>query len=481
MPEKPVDSLEVFTLEPMSAGDIIDRAVRLYKRNFLSLVKIVLAPSLIAYLGSILFSIGMHNFSLMRGDTRVALTTGMLVTGGTLWLFGNAAFYAVIGGSSRSLIGHFFEGKPILVREVYRAVRQRFWALIGATMLILVMVVAVSYVMIIMFTFLAIIIGALAGAVISKAPSWIVTIYFVLSSLGIIGLVIFSFLLVYSRVVYVPQVMMVEGKGVFASITRSFQLARGEMIPIGAVIFFWIYAAWSIWFLMAIPVGAYAYLDGVDVGWFNPEAPIWYQIANQTLTKVSEILIWPIAMLCFTLLYINSRVRKEGYDIELLSNRVLAAPLLPTQAQAAQAPIQVAVASPASILGLSDYRPAPINGAPPQMPPMPREIPPAAVEVGAPAEQAMPAMDLPVMDRMDDVPAFIDSVDAPPVEMTITPPQQAAAPGLAPEEAGAPAATFKTGGESSASPDAATGNSCKWCGTPAGVQDRFCAVCGSVF
>jgi hypothetical protein len=422
MPEKPIDSLVVFTLEPMSAGDIIDRAVRLYKRNFLSLVKIVLAPSLVAYLGAILFSIGIHNFSLMRGDARVAWTVGTMITGGTLWLFGNAAFYAIIGGSSRSLIAHFFEGKPILVREVYRAVRQRFWALIGATMVILVMVLAVSYVLILVFSFAAIIIGAIAGALISKAPSWVFTIYIIISSLGIIGLVIFSFLLVYSRVVYVPQVLMVEGKGVFAAISRSFQLARGEIIPIGAVIFFWIYAAWSIWFLMSIPVGAYAYFEGIDLSWFNPEAPIWYQIANQTLTKVSEILIWPIAMLCFTLLYINSRVRKEGYDIELLSNRVLAAPALPTQAQ--------------------------------------------------------------LMYQMDELPVSIDSADADPVALKSSSPQPAGMPDFARHEEGAvPAAepAAKPELESAFKPAAASGNSCKWCGTPAGVQDRFCAICGSVF
>jgi hypothetical protein len=41
---------------------------------------------------------------------------------------------------------------------------------------------------------------------------------------------------------------------------------------------------------------------------------------------LSEILIAPIVMLGFNLLYIDSRIRKEGFDIELLANRVLSAP-----------------------------------------------------------------------------------------------------------------------------------------------------------
>ena len=41
-------AFEQFTLVPMTAGDIIDRAVRLYRQHFLVFLRIVLAPSLIA-------------------------------------------------------------------------------------------------------------------------------------------------------------------------------------------------------------------------------------------------------------------------------------------------------------------------------------------------------------------------------------------------------------------------------------------------
>src|SRR5262249_6624548 len=163
------------------------------------------------------------------------------------------------------------------------------------------------------------------------------------------------------RIVYVPQILMVERKGVFSAISRSFQLASGELIRIAAVIIFWIYVAWSLWWMMALPVGYYAWTAGVDVTPFNTEVPLWYQIARPTLTQLSEILIWPIAMLCFTLLYINSRVRKEGYDIELLANRVLPPPPPIPQARPGS-PQQTSISAPRSmlpsILGLDDFDPA---------------------------------------------------------------------------------------------------------------------------
>ena len=95
-----MNSFDSFTLAPMSAGDIIDRAVRLYGRNFLALLRIVLAPSLVAYAGSILMSIGWRNATMSRGDERIVITVLLVLSGFLLWAIGKAAFYAVLGGSS---------------------------------------------------------------------------------------------------------------------------------------------------------------------------------------------------------------------------------------------------------------------------------------------------------------------------------------------------------------------------------------------
>ena len=75
--------------------------------------------------------------------------------------------------------------------------------------------------------------------------------------------------------------------------------------------------------LLVIPLGWYGYLNGIDINPFNDSAPLWYNIAQQTVTQVSEILLAPIAMVAFTLLYLDVRVRKEGFDVELLANRHL--------------------------------------------------------------------------------------------------------------------------------------------------------------
>jgi hypothetical protein len=130
-------------------------------------------------------------------------------------------------------------------------------------------------------------------------------------------------LLIYSRIVFVPQALMVEGKGVMSAITRSILLAGRDIRKIGSILLFQIYIAWSLLLLLVIPLGWYGYLNGIDINPFNDSAPLWYNIAQQTVTQISEILLAPIALVAFTLLYLDVRVRKEGFDVELLANRYL--------------------------------------------------------------------------------------------------------------------------------------------------------------
>ncbi len=452
----------------MSAGDIIDRAVRLYRRNFLALLRIVIAPSLVAYAGSILFSLGWRNVTMSRGDTRVVATTLMILGGSLLWVIGKAVFYAVLGGSSRSLVAHFFEGKPILARDVYRSVRERIWSLIGATLMVGLMIL---FVMMIAYFLISIAVGVIVlvtATIITGMPAWmqtIITTIFIILTLAAVAL---AALLVYSRVVYVPQILMVEGKGVFTSIGRSFALAGGQLWRVAALFVFWIYVGWSVVLLMLFPLESFGYWMGVDITPFNTDTPTWYSIAQQTIAQLSEILLTPIAMLGFTLLYLDSRVRKEGYDVELLANRTLAqppapAPLYPPAPQQTFEPQQYGQGSFShSILGLNDYSSATVATIPP--PGAAVEPPPAnGVNGGAATAPSWPGeYGERTQAQVEFEPSGVGAVN-PDSQQSLaveTSPQAVSADDTAAE---------------------VTGKGCRWCGAEANIEDRFCRVCGSVF
>jgi hypothetical protein len=316
-------AFEQFTLVPMTAGDIIDRAVRLYRQHFLVFLRVVLAPSLIAYAGGILWAIGIRNFSFERGDQRILLSLALLGGGGVLWLIGKALFLMLLGGASRSLVWHFFDGTPLRARDAYQAVRERRWSLLGATVLVAVLLLTVLMLVYTVGSFALFFYIMFALWLLSGLPQWVQGVaHFLFGALIVAGGALLL-LLTYARVVCVPQAMMVEGKNVFAAITRSFQLARGETKRIAVLVLFQFCVAASLYWLLMIPLGWYGYWNGVEIGLFNTHAPLWFTIAQQTLSQVGEILIAPIILLGFTLLYLDTRVRKEGFDVELLANRVL--------------------------------------------------------------------------------------------------------------------------------------------------------------
>lgn len=452
-----MNSFDSLSLTPMSAGDIIDRAVRLYRRNFLSLLRIVLGPSLVAYLGTVLYYVGLRNFSLERGNSRVVISVILIISGFTIWILGKAAFYAVLGGASRSLVDHFFEGKPILARDAYRAVRERFWSLLGALFMIALLLMGAGAIIYFLVAIMALV-GIFAAPLFSGTPYWLQTVLSVGFGTLIALIVLMVILLLYSRVVYVPQVMMVEGKGVFNSISRSFTLAGKEMWRITALLLFWIYVAWSAWWLLYIPLGSVAYWLGVDPNPFNQDMPLWFSITYQTLTQVSEILIAPIAMLGFTLLYLDSRVRKEGFDVELLANRLM--PPTPQMMARQMTPQPLFFTSPIitqpsgsivpSILGLNDYMPV----HQPMIEPLPS--PPIEVQLNAEEEGL-----------------------ADPVAPLLAPAEpQAFSPEVGPLRE---PEKLSSENEPVASTIEAFQRACRWCGTDASGDDRFCRVCGSVF
>jgi hypothetical protein len=92
--------------------------------------------------------------------------------------------------------------------------------------------------------------------------------------------------------------------------------------------------------LFIVPLGWYGYLQGINpVSLSQTEWPVWYAVGYQVLTQASSILLAPVWMLGLSLLYVDERVRHEGYDIELMAAQHLGEmPLLPGGAPAPLAP-----------------------------------------------------------------------------------------------------------------------------------------------
>ncbi|HMF55638.1 MAG TPA: hypothetical protein VK619_04710 [Pyrinomonadaceae bacterium] len=323
------------SLAPLGAGDLIDRAVRLYRRHFLTLIRISTPPVVVSVIGTVMMTIGMRGMSQTPDEMQLALYGALVFVGVLLRAGGTLLTLIVMGGATRNLVTHLLWNEPVTARATYRNVRSRFWGLLGASILVGVWITFTAFISIIAWYFATIILVLAAVAFAQVAPAWLSAV------IGVIGTVIgicaamFLFFFLAGRVAYVPQVMLVEGKGVFDALGRSFSLARGNVRRLMAMTVFTTFAAYSALMILIIPLGWYGYLHGIDPSpWSMEHAPAWFAVGYQVLGEASSILLLPVWMLGLSLLYVDERVRHEGYDIELMAARQLGPMPQPTRPRA---------------------------------------------------------------------------------------------------------------------------------------------------
>jgi len=79
-------------------------------------------------------------------------------------------------------------------------------------------------------------------------------------------------------------------------------------------------AAYSALALLYVPLAWYASANGVELMSFNSDLiPAWYEVAYNLIWQLSLIMLSPVWTIGLCLLYVDERVRSEGYDIELMA------------------------------------------------------------------------------------------------------------------------------------------------------------------
>jgi len=334
-------------LAPLGAGDLIDRAVRLYRQHFTTLIRIAAPPVIISAAGWVMATISWRELQATGSEASLALYVLMLIAGSLLWIGGVILNVIVMGGAARNLVTYLLWDEPFTARRTYANARARFWGLLCATIIVGI-IVFIAFV-IVFYVWVLVLMLVTFGLYLLPVPSWMSVILSVITTFTVTLGALWLFFLMTGRFAYVPQVMLVEGKGVFASIGRSVTLASGNVKRLMAMVLFSIFAAYSALMILVVPLGWYGYLNGIDPFSLSAEAwPAWYAISYEVLAQLSSILLTPVWMLGLSLLYVDERVRHEGYDIELLAARRLGeiprlsgghhAPITPALATAANRP-----------------------------------------------------------------------------------------------------------------------------------------------
>jgi len=308
-------------LAPLGAGDLIDRAVRLYRRHLFVLIRTAAPPMIIAAAGWIVFSLSIQRVFTTQQTDDLFIYILLSIISFSLMMGGYLFTLVVMGGATRTLVAHLLRNEPVTARATYAAVRARFFGLLGASFIVLIwIVISISAVWVVWYVLLLMMMMAVFLS--SVVSTWLAIIVGIIGGLLATAVGLWLFFFIVGRVAYVPQVMLVEGKGVFESFSRSFSLARGNVRRLMAMTLFTTFATYSALMILLLPLGWYGYLSGVDP-LNSTQWPAWYSIAYSVLGPLSSILLTPVWMLGLSLLYVDERVRHEGYDIELMAARQL--------------------------------------------------------------------------------------------------------------------------------------------------------------
>src|SRR5260370_1448869 len=220
---------EELSLAPLGAGDLIDRAVRLYRRHFLTLIGIAAPPVLVSALGSTLTTIGFREVSATPSAARVVLYVLIVCAGFLIVLCGSIFSIIVMGGATRNLVAHLLWNEPVSARATYVAVKSRFWGLLAASLLVAIWLVFAGMLALMAFYMVVAIIVFGSFALAQVLPVWFSALLGGIGTVAAIVVGLILFFLLAGRVAYVPQAMLVEGKGVAGAIGRSFALASGNV------------------------------------------------------------------------------------------------------------------------------------------------------------------------------------------------------------------------------------------------------------
>ncbi len=309
-------------LAPLGAGDLIDRALRLYRRHLFVLIRTAAPPIIVVAAGWMLLSLSFRQIFIVSDQEELFWNIFLFVAALGIMTTGYLLILVVMGGATRTLVAHLLRNDPVTARATYAAVKARFWGLMVASIIIFIFVLITWYAALLVGEIVGFI-SVIAGAALSTVvPGWILAILGVIEGLAVLGGLLCLFFFVVGRVAYVPQVMLVEGKGVFEAVGRSFTLARGNVRRLMAMTLFTTFATMSAMILLVVFLFLVGAISGFNTS-NSAEWPAWYTMSFSIIGPLSSILLTPVWMLGLSLLYVDERVRHEGYDIELMAARQL--------------------------------------------------------------------------------------------------------------------------------------------------------------
>lgn len=318
-------------LRPMGLGDILDAVFRLYRSNFLTFIGIVAllqVPMILLQISLTLalnrgvtadiqqLTSGLLNFD-PRFDSLAELPIGNLILFGTVTvliaLFQGLVIQQLITGALANAVARRYQNQPVAMLEAYDFGIDRMLALIGAGLIMGLIVTLIFGILSGFFVGGIVLLGAASAQSEASGALFAIFAFLGLMFAFIAALLVVAFVAV--RFLFFTQAVVLEGHGPLSALRRSWQLVSGSFWRVlGAVALIYI----LVQILVAVPGMLFGGAIGIIFN--DPLRDFAIRQSLSTLVGYSaQILVLPLNLIAYTLIYYDLRIRKEGYDLQLLA------------------------------------------------------------------------------------------------------------------------------------------------------------------
>jgi len=271
---------------------VLDRSFRLYLENFALMIGLSAILNVPLLFMSFLFTAGSIDVTKLNGATAVALAIGVIV-----FLVAAIIVAPMIAGATALAVSDIYLGKVATAGTVLSAAWRKVWTLLKTQII-------VGLILFGLILAAGIVLGVVAGIMtLLSIPTVILGSIMVL---GLIALMVCTILLFLSYALIAP-IVMIEGTDNGREIrNRSWRLVEGQRLKVFLIFLVLV----VIQLLVQAGVGI---LLAVGFGLGNAS------LTSSILNGILSILLTPISAIAVTLLYYDFRIRKEGFDLEMLS------------------------------------------------------------------------------------------------------------------------------------------------------------------
>jgi len=263
-----MDSSQTPRFEAMTTGVLLDRAFRLYTNNFSLMLGITAAAYVPFYLIMLVIesSLGVN----LQGRSGALTTVLFQITFMVLWA---SIAFPIASGAATYAISERYLGNDVTIGAALGQGLSRFWTLSVAQITATIRV---------LFGFLLLVIP------------------------GILWMLSYSLI--------VPAIL-VEGQKAAPSLRRSRDLVKGQRGKVFLVLL-------VVNLLQVILAGGVAMIAGL---FFTIESGSG-AVLNSAMNNLMSIFLTPLGIIATILLYYDMRIRKEGFDLEMLSRAITTNP-----------------------------------------------------------------------------------------------------------------------------------------------------------